>query len=176
MRKIILYIAKSLDGYIATKDLSVDWLQGDSESNDLSSFNEFYDTIDTVILGYNTYKQITTELAKDNWPYQGKITYVITNNKIKETTEIKQENNLKQLLEQLKNKTGKNIWICGGASIVNQVHELNMIDEYIISVIPIILGDGIKLFNQNITTTKLKLINSKHYNGIIDLHYEKKGE
>ncbi len=173
MRKIIVYIAQSLDGYIAKKDLSIDWLQGETEDNTMTSFNEFYSTIDTVILGYNTYNQIVNELAKDNWPYQDKITYVITNKEIKETSNIKKSNNLKLLLENLKQQQGKNIWICGGASIVNQAKELNMIDEYTISVIPILLGDGIKLFDKSNITTKLKLKNTNTYNGIVDLNYIK---
>lgn len=78
MKKVILYIAMSLDGYIADKDNSVDWLCGDGSNNqEEGSYDEFIKTIDTVIMGYTTYHQITNELAREKWPYQGLTTYVI---------------------------------------------------------------------------------------------------
>ncbi len=72
MRKTILYIAMSLDGYIADRDGGVAWLAGDGSSPDHpGSYPRFYESIDTVILGYATYRQIVTELFPDGWIYQG---------------------------------------------------------------------------------------------------------
>ena len=79
MRKTILYIAMSLDGYIADRDGGVAWLAGDGSSPDHpGSYPRFYESIDTVILGYATYRQIVTELFPDGWIYQGKTSYVLT--------------------------------------------------------------------------------------------------
>ncbi len=174
MRKVILYIAMSLDGYIADKNGDVAWLNGDgSDSENVGSYPEFFETIDTVILGYKTYNQIITELSPDKWVYSGKKSYVITHNKLESTDEIIFTNkNLIDLINELKSKNGKNIWICGGATIANKLIDIDMIDRYHISVIPIILGDGIPLFNNHTTEIKLKLISTQNYNGMVDLIYE----
>ncbi len=175
MKKIIVYIAMSLDGYIATKNLDVAWLDGDgsSESN-FDSFNAFIQTIDTVILGYTTYNQIINSLSPHEWPYKGKKSYVITHKKIPNANDILfTDENFETLFSKLKHEAGKNIWICGGANIVNQMHQLGLIDEYHISVIPTILGSGIKLFDASNLTVKLKLISTANYNGIVDLVYKK---
>lgn len=72
MKKIILYIAVSLDGYIADRNGSVSWIKGQDESVDPEdTFTPFFDSIDTVIMGKRTYDQIVTELSLDQWPYTG---------------------------------------------------------------------------------------------------------
>ncbi len=176
MRKIIAYIAMSLDGYIAAENGAVDWLGGDDSSpNAAGSYEHFYDGIDTVILGYSTYHQIVNELAPDNWPYQGKQSYVLTHKKITDTPEINfTDMDILQLSDSLKQAEGKNIWICGGANIINQFHNLGLIDEYQISIIPTILGKGIRLFEENNLNLKLKLLNTINYNGIVDLVYSRR--
>ncbi len=174
--KVKLYIAMSLDGYVADIKSGVDFLKGDgSDEDNFGSYTEFYDSIDTVILGHNTYQQIKTELSPDEWPYEGKSSYVLTNKKIDNTDNIIFTNeDIIKLIDKLKKENGKGVWICGGANIVNQFHEKGLIDQYIISVIPTILGDGIKLFAKHDLETKLKLISTKSYNGIVDLIYEKR--
>lgn len=174
MRKVVLYIAKSLDGYIADSNGGVDWLTGqDEENTDPGSYPEFIKTVDTVILGYKTYHQVTTELSPDSWVYSGMKSYVVTSKKIESTDEIIFTNeNLVDLIYSLKSQEGKDIWICGGASIANQLLELNLIDEFYISIIPTILGNGIRLFEEHNKEIKLELINTRNYNGIVDLQYK----
>ena len=176
MRKVILYIAMSLDGYIADKDRNVDWLNGDgSEPENFGSYIEFIDTVDTVILGYKTYHQIVTELSPDVWAYEGKQSYVITHKNIQPTNGITfTGKNLGELIAEIKNKDGKAIWICGGSAIANQLIDLDLIDTYTISIIPTILGDGIRLFDTHKIEHQLKLISTRNYNGITDLVYEKR--
>ena len=68
MRKISLFIAMSLDGYIADREGSVDWLRGqDNDGEDMDTYSKFAESIDTVIMGWNTYHQITTELSPEEW-------------------------------------------------------------------------------------------------------------
>jgi dihydrofolate reductase len=148
MRKVVLYIAMSLDGYIADKMGGIGFLGGDgSQPQNEGSYAAFIETVDTVILGYTTYRQILEDLSPQEWPYRGKTTYVLTNRNDKSTGEIiftKQE--LRSLLIKLKGEKGKDIWICGGASIVNQ--SLIVVDRFCVTVIPTILGDGIALFEK----------------------------
>ncbi len=83
MRKIKLYIAISLDGFIADKNGSVAFLGGDgSDEQNFGSYLDFIETIDTVILGHSTYNQIVTELSPDEWAYKGKTSYVLTHRDI----------------------------------------------------------------------------------------------
>ncbi len=177
MSKVILYIATSLDGYIADKNSKIEWLVGDNpDDKSMGSYGEFIKTIDTVILGWNTYNQIVTELAVDNWPYGDFTSYVLTHNKEEKSTDkiIFTDEDLETLIEKIKLKSKKNIWICGGASIVNQLIKKNLIDTYSITIAPVILGGGISLFEENIPQQKLKLISTSVNNGMVDIVYEKK--
>ncbi len=177
MRKVILYIAMSLDGYIADKNGGVAWLEEHgTDSGEAGSYEKFIQTIDTVILGYKTYHQIVTELSPNHWVYSGMTTYVLTHRQEQSTHEIIfTDQNPADLIEKLKSQEGKGIWICGGASIVNQLVALDLINGYHITVIPTILGDGIRLFEKHDDIDiKLKLVSSERYNGMVDLVYERR--
>ena len=81
MKKISLFIAMSLDGYIADSKGSVNWLTGQGNDDDsIDAYSEFVKDIDTVVMGWNTYHQIVTELSPDEWVYQDFTTYVVTHN------------------------------------------------------------------------------------------------
>lgn len=176
MRKVILYIAMSLDGYIADENGGVEWLTGeDTEIQEMGSYPEFIKEIDTVIMGWNTYHQVKTELSPEKWVYSGMKTYVITHNSFKSTEEIIcTKEPLDKLITSLKQQVGRDIWICGGASIVGQLVEKNLIDRYHITVIPTLLGGGIELFNKKHEELKLKLISTETFNGMVDLVYERR--
>lgn len=176
MRKIVLFIAMSLDGYIADLSGGVEWLEGQNPGeNDMESYLEFIKEIDTVVMGANTYRQLVTELSPDEWIYQGLTSYVITHHPGRSTDEIRfTDEEPDRLVSRLKEGTGKNIWICGGAQIVRQLIQSDLIDRYIINVIPTILGGGIRLFDMSEKEIKLKLVETRNYNGITDLIYERR--
>ena len=176
MRKIVLFIAMSLDGYIADIDGKVDWLSG--QNNDVEgsdSYTDFVNSVDTVIMGWTTYHQIVTELSPEQWIYDNLQSYVITHRNCapKSNVTFVSENPC-TLVNDLKQKNGKNIWICGGADIVHQLMQNNLIDKYYISIIPTILGNGIRLFNVIDQKTDLRFITSKSSNGIVELVYQKR--
>lgn len=173
MREVILYIATSLDGYIADDRGGVAWLQGDGSGTEtMGSYPLFIDTVDTVILGYTTYHQIVTELSPDKWIYSGKQSYVLTHRKQDAKSEIIfTDEDLPALVGRLKKQQGKHIWICGGASIVNQCLSLGLIDRYHLTVIPTILGGGVRLFGTQNQEMKLRLLSTACYNGMVDLVY-----
>lgn len=168
-RKVILYISQSLDGFIADSKGNVDWILGNNENYDSDyGYETFIKDIDTVILGANTYKQIKNELSPDKWVYENLKSYVLTNEIIEDTTNIKYVNmNIKELINRLQKEHGKNIWICGGANLVNQCVKEDLIDEYQITTVPIILGNGIRLFEANNKNIKLELKYTKEENGLI---------
>ena len=175
MRKAILFIAMSLDGYIADRNGGVEWLSGHGDpEEDIDSWSEFVKNVDTVIMGHNTYTQIVTELSPDEWVYSGLKSFVITHDCVERsekeditfTSEAPEE-----LLRRLLKKEGKDIWICGGSKIIAPLISEDLIDEYHISVIPTILGGGLRLFPEAGRELKLKLIRQRNYNGIVELVY-----
>ena len=175
-RKVILYISQSLDGFISDNKGSVDWILGNNKEyiGDYG-YNNFIKNIDTIILGANTYKQIKNELSPDKWVYEDLQSYVLINEKIKDTINIKYVNiNIKELINRLQQEKGKNIWICGGANLVNQCIKENLIDEYQITTVPVILGNGIRLFEENNKKIRLELKEIKEENGLIMGIYAKR--
>lgn len=176
MRKVSLFIAMSLDGYIADKKGSVDWLNGQDSCQELPDvYGAFIRDIDTVIMGYTTYHQVTTELSPTEWVYEEQTSYVITHRELDSTEKIRfTAEDPCSLVRRLRTEAGKGIWICGGACIVQQLVEADLIDQYYISVIPTILGGGIRLFDTREKEILLKLVHTQHYNGITDLVYERR--
>lgn len=175
-RKVILYISQSLDGFIADDNRSVDWILGnDEEYVSDYGYENFIKDIDTVILGATTYKQIKNELSPDKWVYENLQSYVLTREKIGDTPNIKYMSiEIKNLINKLQQENGKNIWICGGANLVNQCVKENLIDEYQITTVPVILGNGIRLFEENNKNIKLELKDIKEENGLIMGIYTKR--
>lgn len=176
MRKVVLFIAMSLDGYIADSNGGVGWLNGQGNDNEnLDTYSEFAKDIDTVLMGWNTYHQVATELSSKEWVYKDFTTYVITHNKSNSNEQIifTDENPI-DLLEKLMQQDGKDIWICGGANLVQQLMCADLIDRYYISVIPTLLGKGIQLFGELSKEQKLSLVKTQNYNGIVELIYERR--
>lgn len=176
MRKVILFIAMSLDGYIADDAGGVDWLSEQTDDNHTSDpYSEFIENIDTVIMGFRTYHQIVTELSPNTWVYGNLTSYVLTHRTLPSSESIIfTEKSSGVLLPQLKTQPGKDIWICGGSKIVSQCVIADCIDEYYLSIIPTILGSGIPLFQKGLPTRRLKLLETKSRNGITEVRYARR--
>ena len=176
-RNVILYIAMSLDGYIADEHGSVEWLNGQDSNVELEdTFTPFFKNIDTIIMGRKTYDQIVAELSPEKWPYDGATTFVITHNTDYKDSEKAKFRNMSvcQLVADCKRQAGKDIWICGGAQTARQLIDDDLIDVYHLAIIPIILGRGIRLFDSSKKTMQLALSQTKNYNGIVELVYERR--
>ncbi|MBM7836751.1 dihydrofolate reductase family protein [Clostridium sardiniense] len=175
-RKIILYIATSLDGFIADKNGGVSWIDEAIKSDEVdNSYSEFIKNIDTVIMGMTTYNQVVTELSPNEWPYEGLNSYVFTSQNINDTNNVKFiSTDILDFVKELKERNGKDIWIVGGANIANQLIKSNLIDEYHISTIPIILGSGMSLFNNDNPKIPLNLDKCSEVNGIVTSIYSRR--
>lgn len=173
MRKVVLYIAMSLDGYIADSRGAVDWLNGHSDTEEnIDTYSTFIKNVDTVVMGWNTYHQITTELSPNEWIYKDLTSYVVTHRPLPSTENIKfVQDNPCSIVQKLKPEQGKDIWICGGGQVIHPLVQNGLIDEYYISIIPTILGSGIRLFENIPNEIKLKLTHTQSYNGITELIY-----
>ncbi|ONI43136.1 hypothetical protein AN640_06625 [Candidatus Epulonipiscium fishelsonii] len=174
MKKVIVYVAMSLDGYIADKGGEVTFLRGDgTDPENMGSYSDFYDNIGEVIMGYTTYNQIVTELAPDSYPYAGKKSYIFTTKNLENKQDIIfTSKSIKDVINELKaSGTDGDIWINGGASVISTVLKQGLADELIVSVIPTILGDGIKLFQDIENEIRLTLVSNETFNGIVELKY-----
>jgi dihydrofolate reductase len=172
MSKIILYIAQSLDGFISTTDGGVAWLDQFNNTGDDLGYTNFIKSIDVNIQGANTYKQV---LGFDiPYPYSGK-TFVLTHSQLEKPKGADIEffsGDLKELSSKAKEHSKKNVWLIGGASIVQQFLKESLIDEIILFTMPVLLGKGISLFGSDSVSSKVKLTKSKNYSsGIIESHY-----
>ncbi|WP_421000410.1 dihydrofolate reductase family protein [Carnobacterium maltaromaticum] len=168
-RKVILYIATSIDGFIADSAGGIEWLSIDetSELEKDETYNEFYKEIDTVIMGRTTYDQVVNELSPDFYPYENKINYVLTNREGDNRANVNfSSENVIDLVERVRNENGKALWIVGGNSVIMPLVENNLIDEYRIATVPVILGKGIPLFNTFNKSLFLKLKESHSINSI----------
>ncbi len=176
MSEIKLYIATSLDGYIAREDGSIDWLDAVPNPDQIDhGYAEFYETIDTVILGRKTY-EVILGFGVD-WPYPDCKTYIVTSDsdyQVKtENTEVLNEVSREQV-DLIKRHSQKNIWIMGGGKLITTFLNLGEVDEMILSVIPTILGKGIRLFPDSPRETSFKIINVQAFEtGAINLAYRK---
>ena len=170
-RKIVLYIAESLDGYIATKDDTLEWLFNTEGEGD-NGYSDFYNTVDTIILGRRTYDWIINHEG-DNFPYMNKQCFVFSRTLSGKNQFVEFANeNIIDFANKLKLTVGKNIWIVGGGEILHDFTEYQLVDEWIINIAPTIIGDGIPLSTKLTTETCLKLINVRRFNQFTELHYE----
>lgn len=173
MKKVTLFIAMSLDGYIADYQGKVDWLEGQGDDTEnIDSYSEFIKEVDTIVMGWNTYNQVVTELSPNDWIYNELTTYVITHRECISSERINfTDMDPVELVKRLRVENGKGIWICGGANVIHQLVNKDMIDCYYITIIPTILGTGIRLFEDSKKAIKLKLLKTQSYDGMIDLIY-----
>lgn len=170
-RKVILYIAASLDGYIAKPNDDLSFLSIVQKDGEDYGYTAFVQTVDTVILGRKTYDWVMTQVPE--FPHADRQAFIITKTArpgIGKTNFY--TGNLNELIVSIKRAPGKNIFIDGGAEIVNELLRENLIDEMIISIIPVLLGDGIKLFQDGRPERRLEHIVTRQFDtGLIQLHY-----
>lgn len=170
-----IFIATSIDGYIADKNGGLDWLHSvPNPNNDDMGFIDFMNSVDALIMGRTTFE---TVLAFDvDWPYTKPV--FVLSNRLKEIPETHQEKaflvngNLKQVLHQVHNQGFHNLYVDGGTTISNFLKE-DLIDEMIISTIPVLLGGGAQLFSDLPKQINFKLVATKTYlNEIVQRHYK----
>jgi dihydrofolate reductase len=170
-RKIILYIAMSLDGYIAKHNGDISFLTQVEQEGEDYGYSAFTETVDTVILGRKTYDKVLSMGFEE--PYGDRQVFVLTRNPHHTTNKITfYSGSLSDLILSLKSKPGKHIYCDGGAETIRQFLQNDLFDELIISIIPVLLGDGIRLFEQSFPEQKLQLVESKSFErGLVQLHY-----
>ena len=173
--KLILYIAMSLDGYIAGKNGDISFLDETPNPSPDLGYEKFYRSLCAVILGGNTYRQIKNDLSPDQWPYEGMPCYVCTRRQPQYDPNV-QFTSLppgRQVLDFITKNHSGNIWLMGGGEIIRCFMHENLIDQYYIYVMPTDLGSGIPLFPPEFPKTNLKLESCKNIGEIVELIYQK---
>ncbi|PSL40295.1 dihydrofolate reductase [Planomicrobium soli] len=172
-RKIVCYIAISLDGYIATKEDSLEWLfkvEGEGDAG----YGEFIETIDTVVMGRRTYDWVMEAEGGKN-PYPDKQCYVFSATEKKQTEQVKYTNEeIALFAERLKQEPGKDIWVVGGGNLIHGFLKEKLIDEFIISIAPTLIGKGIPLFQELDFEIEYRLNKVQQWGQFAQLHYELK--
>ena len=176
MRKLSLFIASSLDGYIAKPNDDLSFLKLVEKEGEDYGYAEFTANIDTIILGRRTYDWVLREIGTSHYDNGERNVYVITRTERQSVGKTKfYTGNLTELVQQLKSEYGKNIYCDGGAEIVNELLISDLIDEFIVSIVPVLVGNGIRLFKDGRPEQQLELVNTKTFDtGLIQLHYKRK--
>jgi dihydrofolate reductase len=173
MRKVVLFIAVSMDGYIATTDGGIEWLSVVDRPGEDYGYDSFMKTVDAIIIGRKTYEQVISDefLAS----IKDKTCFVVTREKKHSLGNVIFSNmNPADLVRNLKKSVGKNIFCDGGAELINLLMKNDLIDEFIISIIPVLLGNGIRLFGDYRRKTNLRLIRSVSFpSGLVQNHYRR---
>jgi dihydrofolate reductase len=174
MPRIKLYIATSLDGFIARENGSIDWLtEYDNNPETDYGYSKFYSSIGTVLMGRKTYEQV---LGFGDWPYKEKKSYVFTRQKGPMRRESNVEfisEDVREFVHQLKGRTEEDIWLVGGSQLIKAFIEENLVQDLIIFVVPIVLGSGIPLFDRIGKEIRFRTLRVERYeNGLVRMEYE----
>ena len=169
--KVSYYVASSLDGYIAKEDGDISWLEDLDISLEDAGYNEFYSTVDALVMGRKTYEMI---VSFDQWPYGDKPVWVCSSGKITpiDGGNLQVGNTPEHAVQAANEMNIKHLWLVGGGSLASAFLEKRLLTNISISLMPIILGGGIKLFGKLPSPIKIKKEHqTPHESGFIQIEY-----
>ncbi|KAF1297566.1 dihydrofolate reductase [Enterococcus sp. JM4C] len=173
MRKIVFYGGVSLDGYLADESRSLQWLF-DADNGTPMNYEAFIDTIDTTIMGRKTFEEALMYSEGENlYPDQTNYVFSRSSQEDKEGFTFISED-LVQFVKKLRAEEGKDIWIIGGGNLLKPLLEEDMIDEWWIQFTPVLLGKGIRLFEEGTYRNQLELLEVEKLGNFAELHLRKK--
>lgn len=159
--QIVYYVATSLDGFIATPEGGIDWLKPFEASGEDHGYGEFYASVEAVLLGRATYEQA---LAFPEWPFAGKPYWVFSR---------ANGNTPAAVVKEMQARGLRRAWLVGGGKLAAAFRAERLITEYIVSVVPVLLGAGIPLFDGPGAQQPLRFSGAKSYpTGIVQVRYE----
>ncbi len=175
MSRIICYIATSVDGFISDAEGGVEWLSAYDNSGEDYNYSRFFSGVDALLMGRNTYNQV---LGFGDWPYKGKPSYVFTHN----TPDVDQpadflSGDLEDCMRELRKTHKGDLWLVGGGELIKEFRKRSLIDLYIITILPLLLGKGTPLFHPVDFSEKMRLTKHQSFDsGIIQIWYERMSE
>lgn len=151
--KITYYVAASLDGFIARSDGCVDWLESFHQNDDDYGYAAYYNSVDALVMGRATYEQV---LGFGDWAYPDKPTFILTSRSLTtDRNDVKMVATTDQLIDELNQSGYKHVWLVGGGKAASTFLQAGILDELIVSYIPVALGSGIQLFSVPAAETEL---------------------
>ncbi len=182
--RVTIHMVASLDGFIARRDGGVDWLEtsdefADGNAMDPGVVEAFLKTIDCYVMGSRTYETALNFEAKGfGWAYGDKPTFVLTSRQLprsRDTVEF-YAGNLAQLVNGRLRPRFRSVWFVGGGAVSGECLRLGLADEVRYSILPILIGEGIRFFDRLDSDIALHLAEVQAYKtGMVELHYEVRG-
>lgn len=170
-RKLILFVAMSLDGFIAKNDDNIDFLSVVEIAGEDYGHADFMKSIDTVIWGRRTFDKVLS--MNGELPYSNKKVYVVSRTRSGNHGFAEYHSDAVTLVRELKKQDGKDIYCDGGAQVVSELLKNHLIDRIIVSVIPYLVGTGIRLFKDGLPETEIRLLHSAFFpSGLVQLWYD----
>ncbi|MCG3472304.1 dihydrofolate reductase family protein [Xenorhabdus bovienii] len=167
MSKLIYYVAATMDGYIATQQHKLDWLESFTLGDDATPYDDFYQTIGAVIMGAETYNWIMIN-ASDDWPYQNVPAFIVTSRDLPvpaglDITLVQGDASI--IAAQTKRAAkGQNVWLVGGGKTAAYFAEAGELQQLFITTIPVFLGTGVEVLpvshNMNVTPKVQRILQS----------------
>jgi dihydrofolate reductase len=189
--KVQYYCAATLDGYIAEDDDSIGWLLGYEGSYDGpeakpgpmsggGSYEAFYEQVGALVSGSTTYEWVIDHLGDaGKWPYKGKPCWVLSSRDLRvpdvEGVDVRVVNaEVSDLHEEMLAAAGdRNLWIVGGGNVASQFADVGLLDEVLVTVVPVVLGSGKPLFDRRVPSGPLQLTGTTVFEtGMVELRYE----
>ena len=171
MPEVIYYVACSLDGFIATPDGGLDWLTPFEASGEDYGYAEFYGSVDAVVLGSRTFEQA---LTFGEWPYPGKPSWVMSSRAIapgRDDVTVTSRTPAEVVADIELLEIGR-IWLVGGGALAGSFQAAGLITEFVVSFIPVILGEGVPLLGAAGARETLRLVSTKAYpDGVVQARY-----
>jgi dihydrofolate reductase len=171
-RKVIVHIATSADGYIARPDGDIEWLTSRPAPPGFYGMNAFMKTIDATILGRKTYDE---GLRLGGTFASGSTAYVFSRQPRPADAALGVEfvnDDVGSFVSRLRKQPGKDIWLMGGGEIIALFLDAQAIDEFVISVVPVFIGDGIPLIARRHRYVAMELHTVQRFDdGLAQLHY-----
>ena len=181
------YCAMSLDGYIAEADDTIDWLtgyegsyEGGEEDPGMGGYDEFYAGVGALVTGSVTYQFVVDHMAGGgSWPYAGKPVWVLSSRDLSvpdgEGVDVRVVNaKVEDLHREISDAAGeRGVWVLGGGNVASQYADAGLLDEVIVTVVPVVLGAGKPLFDRALPGGPLQLAGTKAFStGMVQLRYE----
>jgi dihydrofolate reductase len=178
------YCAASLDGFIAESDDTLEWLTGYEGSYDgedaepmKGSYDRFYDGIGALVMGSATYEFVLEEVSE--WPYEGKPSWVLSSRELPLPEDA--EGDVRVVDAKVDDLHGemtaaageRSLWVVGGGNVASQFADSGLIDELIVTVVPVVLGEGKPLFDRRLPGGAMQLTGTTAWDsGMVELRYE----
>jgi dihydrofolate reductase len=168
---VSLYIAGTLDGYIARANGAIDWLANIDENDTDYGYADFYNSIDALLMGSATFEMIQSFGA---WPYGDKPTFVFTRRSL--STDLGNvyfvSGDPYQVIVSPECSSFQRLWLVGGSALIGSCMKKGIVNEYILTILPVLLGHGLCLFPSPAPEQWLNLVSCMQYErGVIQLHY-----